>query len=111
MGRTFQGQLEAAPKLPDFYHGLRGADDIDMSLLVRASRDLPISLMAKEYEGILRRRLAAVGGSQNDPALKQIIANFKAETLPESAKRGGAVRKGTVISFSKVRYTCFSSCL
>ena len=37
--------------------GLRDSRDIEMALMVRASRNLPILLLAKEYERILRRRL------------------------------------------------------
>lgn len=44
---------------------------------VRASRGLPLRLMAAEYERILKRRLKKVGGSQDDPALGQLLAVFK----------------------------------
>ena len=35
---------------------LRQTDDIEMSLLVRAARPLPIKMLAGEYERILKRR-------------------------------------------------------
>lgn len=35
--------------------------DVPLSLVVRASRNLPISLVAKEYESVLRRRLQRLG--------------------------------------------------
>ena len=44
---------------------------------VRASRGLPLRLMAAEYERILRRRLRIVGGSPDDPALGQLLAVFR----------------------------------
>ena len=84
-----------------FCKGLRGSDDIDMSLMVRASRNLPIKLLSKEYERILRRRLQRVGGLQNDAALAQMLASFKEESLPDSVKQGGSVKKGTVLAFVK----------
>lgn len=37
------------------------AGDVNMSLVIRASRNLPIQLMASEFEGILKRRLTKVG--------------------------------------------------
>lgn len=74
-----------------------------MSLMVRASRNLPIKLLSKEYERILRRRLQRVGGSgsQTDAALAQMLASFKEENLPDSVKQGGSVKKGTVLAFVK----------
>lgn len=44
---------------------------------VRASRSLPLRLMAAEYEHILKRRLKRVGGSPDDPALTQLLEQFK----------------------------------
>jgi hypothetical protein len=44
---------------------------------VRASRGLPLRLMAAEYERILKRRLRIVGGSPDDPALGQLLAVFR----------------------------------
>lgn len=72
-----------------------------MSLMVRASRNLPIKLLAKEYERILRRRIVKVGGSQTDVALAQMLNTFKEENLPESVKQGGSVKKGTLLAFVK----------
>lgn len=48
-----------------------------MSLVVRASRNLPLGLMKGEYERILRRRLAAVGGHPDDAALKAMLTSFR----------------------------------
>ncbi len=44
---------------------------------VRASRALPIRLLAGEYERILRRRLAAVGGSPDDAGLARMLTCFR----------------------------------
>ena len=56
---------------------IRDSSDIEMSLLVRASRNLPILLLSKEYERILKRRLRVVGGNPNDPALKTMMDTFR----------------------------------
>ena len=48
-----------------------------MALMVRASRNLPIKLLAGEYEKILRRRLAVVGGSPEDSALAEMVRKFR----------------------------------
>lgn len=72
-----------------------------MSLMVRASRNLPIKLLAKEYERILRRRIVKVGGSVTDIALAQMLNTFKEENLPASVKQGGSVKKGTLLAFVK----------
>ena len=72
-----------------------------MSLMVRASRNLPIKLLAKEYERILRRRIQRVGGSQTDTALAQMLQSFDEKSLPDSIKQGGSVKKGTLLTFTK----------
>ena len=45
--------------------------------MVRASRNLPLALMKGEYERILRRRLAVVGGSPDDGALQEMLSSFR----------------------------------
>ena len=45
-------RLRGSPACRD----LRQTDDIEMSLLVRAARPLPIKMLAGEYERILKRR-------------------------------------------------------
>ena len=45
--------------------------------VVRASRNLPLTLMKGEYERILRRRLTAVGGSPDDAALQEMLSSFR----------------------------------
>jgi len=42
--------------------GIRDSKEIEMSLMVRASRNLPIILLTNEYKRILERRLQVVGG-------------------------------------------------
>ncbi len=84
-----------------FCKSLRSSGDIDMSLMVRAARNLPIKLLAKEYERILRRRIQKVGGSQSDKALAQMIQSFDEKSLPDSIKQGGSVKKGTLLTFTK----------
>lgn len=42
--------------------GIRDSADVEMSLMVRASRNLPIMLLTNEYKRILERRLQVVGG-------------------------------------------------
>lgn len=46
-------------------------------LRVRAARNLPIMLLVREYEHILKRRLRVVGGSPDDPALQQMLDTFR----------------------------------
>ncbi|KAK9816223.1 hypothetical protein WJX74_001914 [Apatococcus lobatus] len=60
-----------------FFKALRSSDDVSMSLMVRAARNLPIPILAKEYERILKRRLQIVGGSPNDAALSSMLECFK----------------------------------
>ena len=84
-----------------FCKSLRSSEDIDMSLMVRAARNLPIKLLAKEYERILRRRITKVGGSQTDAALDKMIKSFDEKALPDSIKQGGSVKKGTLLTFTK----------
>lgn len=86
---------------PDFAKRLINSKDIDMSLVVRASRNLPLKLMMGEYERILRRRLNSVGGSPNDPALVDMLAAFSEECLPKGVVKGGNVQKGAVLMFKR----------
>lgn len=72
-----------------------------MSLMVRASRNLPIKLLAKEYERILKRRIQKVGGSQTDTALTLMLKSFDEKALPDNIKQGGSVKKGTLLTFTK----------
>lgn len=74
---------------------------VQMSLMVRASRNLPVLVLNKEYERILKRRLKVVGGSPKDPALKQVLQSFSREQLPPAILQGGNVKKGTVLTFTK----------
>ena len=50
---------------------------VTLAWQVRASRNLPLGLMMAEYERILKRRLRAVGGSPDDPALHEMLQAFK----------------------------------
>lgn len=93
---------QAAPEQQDsFANSLRSSKDIDMSLVVRASRSLPLRLMAAEYEHILKRRLKRVGGSPDDPALKQLLEQFREEKLPPHMVRNGNVQKDSVLTFTR----------
>lgn len=84
-----------------FFKALRSSDDVSMSLMVRAARNLPIPILAKEYERILKRRLQIVGGSANDAALHSMLECFKKERLPSGVIDGNSVRKGAVLTFTK----------
>lgn len=61
----------------NFYRELRSSKDIEMSLMVRASRNLPIKLLHAEYEKILKRRIQRVGGVTQDAALHQLLDSFR----------------------------------
>jgi len=81
--------------------GIRDSADVEMSLMVRASRNLPIMLLTNEYKRILERRLQVVGGNKGDPALRAMLEKFSEQALPEDIKKGGSVKKGTVIAFAR----------
>ena len=55
--------------------------------VVRASRNLPLILMKGEYERILRRRLAVVGGSPDDGALQEMLSSFRCAACCLSRRR------------------------
>ena len=83
MSRAYRGRLgNAALQEPGFYDALRSSDDVEMALVVRAARNLPIRLLAGEYERILKRRLARVGGSPDDAALGRMVTCFTYALLP-----------------------------
>lgn len=101
VAEQYKGRQKAGPPDALFYQKLRSADDVEMALMVRASRNLPIRLLAGEYERILKRRLAAVGGRPDDAALAEMVTCFREEALPEAIKAGASVRKGTVLVFTR----------
>ena len=85
-----------------FSRRLRSADDVPKTLLVRTRRALPLPLMKAEYQRILTRRIALVGGDPADAALAELIALFRADALPPSARGpAGMVRAGTVLEFGR----------
>lgn len=81
VGRQYKGRRKAPQQDSTFYQELRSSDDMDMALVVRAARNLPIRLLAGEYERILKRRLAAVGGSPDDAALAEMVTCFRCRAL------------------------------
>ncbi|GMH36673.1 hypothetical protein BSKO_04546 [Bryopsis sp. KO-2023] len=88
---------------PAFYRDLRSTSEIDMSLMVKASRNLPIRIMAGEYKRILKKRIEMVGGSTADPALQSLLTMFEEEKLPHQIKTRGNVKAGTVLTFRRYR--------
>ncbi|GIL78039.1 hypothetical protein Vretimale_7397 [Volvox reticuliferus] len=89
---------------------------VDMSLTIRACRNLPLQLLSQEFERILQRRHEKAGGRADDPAFQELLSYFSREKLPEhvlttttttmasagsSVSRGDAVRKGASITFSR----------
>lgn len=88
----------------DFYRKLRSSRDIDMSLMLKASRTLPLKAVSSEYEKILKRRLELVGGNSSDPALTCFISSLEDQNIPSRLKtEDGCVKKGTIITFKKYK--------
>jgi len=81
VGRQYKGRRKAPQQDSTFYKELRSSNDMDMALVVRAARNLPIRLLAGEYERILKRRLAAVGGSPDDSALAEMVTCFRCSAV------------------------------
>ena len=87
----------------DFYQSLRSSSDFGLSLLVRTNHALPIGMMSREYERILRRRISMVGGNSQDPHLDAMLEYFKEPNLPDHVKWGrNTVRKGTLLAFHRM---------
>mmetsp|Transcript_33797 Transcript_33797/g.84752 ORF Transcript_33797/g.84752 Transcript_33797/m.84752 type:complete len:349 (-) Transcript_33797:44-1090(-) len=96
------GEFSALRDDRAFYSDLRSSPDIHMSLLVRTNHVLPIGVMAREYERILRKRITLVGGDRQDPHLNTMLDCFKEANLPDHVKWGpGSVRKGTLLTFRR----------
>eukprot|EP00892_Ulva_mutabilis_P011699 jgi/Ulvmu1/8901/UM049_0083.1 len=74
---------------------------VEMSLCVRPARDLPLAMLRAEYSRILRKRMHAVGGAADDPALRTLLSYFHVTALAPSATRRGCVRRGAVVVFSR----------
>jgi hypothetical protein len=85
-----------------FARRLRSCDAVGKTLLVRTRRALPLPLMKAEYDRILTRRIALVGGDPSDAALAELLGLFRQEVLPPSARGpAGMVRGGTVLEFTR----------
>lgn len=72
------------------------------SLTVRPARDLPLDVMAAEYNRILRKRMTMNGWDPEDAALKVLIKFFDPAALPPgSTTRRGHIKKDTALSFCR----------
>jgi len=104
LGRVARTQGESLMSNRKFYHQLRSTKEVDMSLVVKASRSLPLSVMSSEYEKILKRRLTRVGGSTDDPSLAGFLSIFDSERLPTHFRDSrNNVKKGSTICFKRCR--------
>lgn len=83
----------------DLYQRLRSGQFGNMSIVLRASRSLPLHLLSQEFERILQRRLQRVGGNPEDPALASFLDCFSEDRVPSTAKEGTSVKKGSTITF------------
>mmetsp|Transcript_1936 Transcript_1936/g.5708 ORF Transcript_1936/g.5708 Transcript_1936/m.5708 type:complete len:355 (-) Transcript_1936:826-1890(-) len=100
-GRRFRNRKPSQLR-DDYYAGMRSSSDFGLSLLVRTNLPLPIGMMAREYERILRKRIEKLGGDRHDPHLDAMLECFKEDNLPDHVKRGpGTVRKGTLLTFHR----------
>lgn len=99
--RSRRAQAAAQAGLTDRVRAATG--QVEMSLCVRPARDLPLLMLRSEYSRILRKRMHAVGGSQDDAALRTLLSYFNAAALAPTATRRGCVRRGTVVVFSRSR--------
>jgi hypothetical protein len=107
--RTAAALLDGAAAPDALPHALKACSGCGVSLLLRAARDIPLSQLREEYEKILKRRLARVGGDPSDPALGQLLDSFSDPArLPPGAVAGGgpggrppAVRRGASIVFTR----------
>ncbi|KXZ47538.1 hypothetical protein GPECTOR_34g697 [Gonium pectorale] len=86
------------------------ASGVDMSLTIRACRNLPLPMLSEEFCRILQRRIVKAGGRPDDPALNELLSYFSRERLPHhvitaaplgSGQEADAVRKGAAITFSR----------
>ncbi|GFR44649.1 hypothetical protein Agub_g5939 [Astrephomene gubernaculifera] len=55
---------------------------VDVSLTIRACRNLPLPLLRQEFERILLRRHQMAGGRADDPALQELLSYFSRDKLP-----------------------------
>lgn len=86
---------------PDLCTSLRAGDCGSMSVVLRASRDLPLQLLSQEFERILQRRLARVGGNPSDPGLAKFLECFDEQRVPSNVKVGNSVKKGSTITVTR----------
>lgn len=104
LGHTLRTEGEAFTSNRRFYHQLRSNDEVDMSIVVRASRSLPLVMMSTEYEKILKRRLLRVGGRTDDPSLPGFLEMFKHDRLPAQVQdKQNYVKRGSTMCFKRHR--------
>lgn len=92
---------------PDLPAHVKAHDSgVGMSLILKASREVPLHLLQEEYEKVLKRRLARAGGDAgDDAALKQLLSGLgDPQRLPPAVCRGpdnNNVAKGAMIVFER----------
>jgi len=97
LARVLRSDNETLQTNRRFLHQLRSNDEIDMSIVVKASRNLPLQVMSTEYEKILKRRILRVGGRTDDPSLPRFLALFNPERLPSQLHDGQKnVKRGEI---------------
>jgi hypothetical protein len=82
---------------------VRGDARVEMSLLVRPARDLPLLLLRSEYKRILQKRIKALGGDPSDTALATMMGFFSADALPAGSTRRGCFRKDSTLHICRSR--------
>lgn len=99
--RQARRRRRASPSELAICETVRGSHGVEMSLAVRPARDLPLHIMATEYQRILSKRLRAVGGDPQDAALGALLQYFNAAKLPASATRRGCIQKDATLHFCR----------
>ncbi|MEW5297855.1 MAG: hypothetical protein WDW36_001034 [Sanguina aurantia] len=85
------------------FASLQAVKGVDMSLTIRAARNLPTHMLTDEFHKCLKRRHATMGGHSSDPALQQIQRIFCPQQMPASSTTdgGAAVLSGACITFER----------
>jgi hypothetical protein len=104
--RPLRGRRRGSGRGASLAACVRGNSDdgrVEMCLLVRPARDLPLLLLRSEYKRILQKRIKALGGDPSDAALLRMLQLFNADALPPASTRRGCFRKGSTLQLCRSR--------
>eukprot|EP01024_Parvocaulis_polyphysoides_P016744 TRINITY_DN17438_c0_g1_i2.p1 TRINITY_DN17438_c0_g1~~TRINITY_DN17438_c0_g1_i2.p1 ORF type:complete len:274 (+),score=17.06 TRINITY_DN17438_c0_g1_i2:519-1340(+) len=74
---------------------------VPMTLMLRAQRPLPVSILQKELGEVLSRRIVQVSRSEGDSGLNRFLKMLQIDNIPIHCLNGQNLTKGTTVAFQR----------